>query len=183
MIDIEKNNIRVRDLTENDFPIMLKWLTDERVLEFYEGRDKHFTLETIKEHFTDDWKDEAMRVIIEYNHIPIGYGQIFKMYDELYIEYEYPKSDAIVYGMDQFIGEPEYWGKGIGTEYIKMILEFLKKERNADAVVMDPHQNNPRAIKCYENAGLKIIKELPKHELHEGVKEDCYLMEYCYEEV
>ncbi len=30
--------------------------------------------------------------------------------------------------MDQFIGEVEYWSKGIGTKYIKMIFDFLKKK-------------------------------------------------------
>ena len=30
-------------------------------------------------------------VIIEYNNVPIGYGQIYKMYDELYTDYHYPK--------------------------------------------------------------------------------------------
>ena len=34
------------------------------------------------------------------------------------------KTDEIVYGMDQFIGEPNYWSKGIGTRYIKLIFEF-----------------------------------------------------------
>ena len=48
MIDIKNENIRVRTLNDNDFPLMLKWLTDERVLEFYGGRDKKYTLETLK---------------------------------------------------------------------------------------------------------------------------------------
>ena len=41
--------------------------------------------------------------------------------------------------MDQFIGEPNYWSKGIGTRYIKLILNF-EKERNANAVILDPHK-------------------------------------------
>ncbi len=182
MIDIKENDIRIRTLKEEDFTLMLKWLTDVRVLEFYGGRDKKYTLETIKEHYTEKWQDEVIRVIIEYNNIPIGYGQIYKMYDELYNDYQYPKTNKVVYGMDQFIGEIEYWNKGIGTEYIKMIFEFLRKEKNADAVIIDPHKNNKRAIRCYEKAGFKIIKELPEHEMHEGKKEDCYLMEYCFED-
>ena len=52
-----------------------------------------------------------------------------KMYDELYTWLSLSKTDEIVYGMDQFIGEPNYWSKGIGTRYIKLIFEFLKKER------------------------------------------------------
>ncbi|WP_153055206.1 GNAT family N-acetyltransferase, partial [Streptococcus suis] len=99
----------------------------------YDGRDKKYTLESLKKHYTEPWEDEVFRVIIEYNNVPIGYGQIYKMYDELYTDYHYPKTDEIVYGMDQFIGEPNYWSKGIGTRYIKLIFEFLKKERNANA--------------------------------------------------
>ena len=180
MIDINKDDIRIRSLTEEDFPLLLKWLTDERVLEFYEGRDKKYTLDEIKKHFSEEWEDEVLRVIIEYQGMPIGYGQIYKMYDKLYDEYNYPRSNEIVYGMDQFIGEPNYWNKGIGTKYTRMVFDFLKKERNVDAVILDPHKNNLRAIRMYKKAGFRIIEDLPEHELHEGKKEDCYLMEYRY---
>ena len=182
MIDITDNDIRVRTLNENDFPLLLKWLSDERVLEFYEGRDKKYTLEEIKKHFSEEWEDEVFRVIIEYKGTPIGYGQIYKMYDELYDDYNYPRSNEVVYGMDQFIGEPDYWSKGIGTKYTKMIFNFLKKERNTDAVILDPHQDNSRAIRMYQKAGFRIIEDLPEHELHEGKKEDCILMEYRYDD-
>lgn len=182
MIDITDKDIRIRTLNENDFPLLLKWLSDERVLEFYEGRDKKYTLEEIKKHFSEKWEDEVFRVIIEYKGTPIGYGQIYKMYDELYDDYNYPRSNEIVYGMDQFIGEPDYWSKGIGTKYTKMVFDFLKKERNVDAVILDPHQDNSRAIKMYQKAGFRIIEDLPEHELHEGKKEDCYLMEYRYDD-
>jgi len=177
-MNIVENEICIRTLIDDDFPLMLKWLTDERVLEFYGGRDKKYTLESLKKHYTEPWEDEVFRVIIEYNNVPIGYGQIYKMYDELYTDYHYPKTDEIVYGMDQFIGEPNYWSKGIGTRYIKLIFEFLKKERNANAVILDPHKNNPRAIRAYQKSGFRIIEDLPEHELHEGKKEDCYLGQF-----
>lgn len=177
MIDIIDGDIRIRSLNNNDFTLLLKWLTDDRVLEFYGGRDKKYTLESIKDHYSKEWEDEVLRVIIEYQGIAVGYGQVYKMYDELYEEYNYSKSNEIVYGMDQYIGEPEYWNQGIGTRYIKMIINYLKKEKNADAVILDSHKKNYRAIRAYEKAGFIIIKELPKHGLHEGIYEDCYLME------
>lgn len=181
-MNIVCDDLKIRNLKHEDFSLLYKWLTDEKVLEFYGGRDKKYTLETIKEHYTELWKDEIIRVIIEYLGKPIGYGQIYKMYDELYEDYHYPKTNEIVYGMDQFIGEVEYWSKGIGTKYIKMIFDFLKNERNANAVILDPHQNNLIAIKAYQKAGFRIVEDLPEHELHEGKKEDCYLMEYRYED-
>ena len=52
-MDIVNDNLRIRTLTEEDFPLMLKWLTDDRVLQFYGGRDKKYTLETLKEHYTE----------------------------------------------------------------------------------------------------------------------------------
>ena len=178
MLDIINDKIRVRTLTEEDYTYLLKWLTDEKVLEFYGGRDKKYTYESLKEHYSKPHKEEFNRVIIEYQGKPIGYGQFFKLDDELFAEYHYPKSNKIVYGMDQFIGKTNYWNKGIGTKYIKTIIDYLQKERKIDAIILDPHKNNPRAIKSYQKAGFEIIKELPKHELHEGIYEDCYLMEY-----
>ena len=164
MVDISNGNIRIRTINDADFPILYKWLTDERVLEFYGGRDKKYTLKSIKEHYTEPWEDEVIRVIIEHQGQPIGYGQIYKMYDELYTDYHYPKSDEVVYGIDLFIGEPKYWSKGIGTKYIQMIFDFLKKERNANAVILDPHKNNPRAIRAYQKSGFRIIEDLPESE-------------------
>lgn len=46
----------------------------------------------------------------------------------------------------------------------------MKKERNANAVILDPHKNNPRAIRAYQKSGFRIIEDLPEHELHEGKK-------------
>ena len=54
----------------------------------------------------------------------------------------------------------------------------MTNEKGANAVILDPHADNPRAIRCYEKVGFKKIKFLPKHELHDGEKVDCYLMEY-----
>ena len=78
MIDIQNGSVGIRTLKDEDFPLMLKWLTDDRVLQFYGGRDKKYTLETLKEHYTEPWEDEVIRVIIEYDGKSIGYGQIYK---------------------------------------------------------------------------------------------------------
>ena len=177
MVDIRKDNIRVRTLVEEDLPIMLKWLTDDRVLEYYGGRDQKYTLEKIRQEYIEEDMEISTRLIIEYDGKPIGYVQVYEMIDEYYDSYHYNKTGEKVYCMDQFIGETDYWNKGIGPRFMKIILEYLRDERGAKSVILDPHLNNPRAVKAYEKVGFKIIKELPKHELHEGVMKDCYLME------
>ena len=54
---IEKDEITIRDFTESDLALMYKWLTDERVLEYYEGRDVRFTMDTLAAHFLEPIPD------------------------------------------------------------------------------------------------------------------------------
>jgi aminoglycoside 6'-N-acetyltransferase len=81
-----------------------------------------------------------------------------------------------VYGIDLFIGEPDWWNKGIGTKAVSLLIKHLCFTMGARRVVIDPHINNPRAIRCYEKCGFKKIKVLPEHEWHEGMYVDCWLM-------
>lgn len=173
---LENGDLLVRDFLESDLPLMLKWLTDDRVLEYYEGRDVRYTLETLTVQYREELPD-GFRVIIEYRNIPIGYGQVYPLRGGLFAEYEYPDEGRVVYAMDQFIGEPDYWNRGIGTWFLQIMASWLKTDRSADRILLDPHQNNARAIRAYEKAGFRIIKSLPEHELFEGKKEDCWLME------
>ena len=122
MVDIRKEELRVRSLLPKDLPFLKKWLTDDRVLEFYGGRDQKLNeLDIIREYYEED-NEIATRLIVECNDIPIGYVQVYDMIDEYYDSYHYDKKDEVVYCMDQFIGEPDYWNKGIGTRFMKMIL-------------------------------------------------------------
>ena len=173
---INRERVSFRPMNKDDLVLMLKWLTDDRVLEFYDGRDQHYTQKEICEKYTEQWTDEIYRVIIEYDTIPIGYAQIYRIQGELFDEYDYPETEEKIYAMDQFIGEPEYWNRGIGTEYCRVACQWLRTEMCADGVILDPRKNNPRAVRAYQKAGFEILKELPEHELHEGKKEDCLLM-------
>lgn len=175
-VGIENDQIRIRDFKRADLPLMLKWLTDDRVLEFYEGRDVQFNMETLAEHFLEEIPD-GFRMIIEYNGQVVGYGQAYQLSGEMFEEYDYHNDGRVVFVMDQFIGEPDYWNRGIGSEFLKMMSSYLKTNKGASCILLDPHKSNPRAIRAYEKAGFKIIKSLPKHELFEEKKEDCWLME------
>ena len=174
---LTRGPVTVRSLTPEDAGILLKWMTDPAVLEHYGGRDERFTPERIQEDFyREEWN--ARKCIVEYGGKPIGYIQIYQLDGELCREYHYPHPDWFSFGIDQFIGEPEYWNKKIGRTFITMVVEHLTKAEGARSVVLDPHDNNLRALRCYEACGFRKIKFLPKHELREGVMEDCWLMEY-----
>lgn len=173
----QNDKLKVRLLKEKDTPLLVKWLSDQNVLQYYEGRDNPFNEEKVRTIFFN--KDESVTMcIVEYEENEIGYIQFYQLDADSKLEYGYENTNEILYGMDQFIGEVDYWNKGIGSLLVSSMVDYLLKDFNADKVVMDPQTWNIRAIACYEKCGFKKIKLLPKHEFHEGEYKDCYVMEY-----
>lgn len=177
-IHLAKGPIAVHPLAQQDAPVLLKWMTNPLVLEFYGGRDLTYTFEKIQEEFYTLEKG-ARRCLVELEGTPVGYIQIYQLDAALCREYHYPyREGELAFGIDQFIGEPALWNKGIGRAFISLVIDHLTAAEGACAVILDPHCNNPRALRCYEACGFQKIKFLPAHELREGQWEDCWLMEY-----
>jgi RimJ/RimL family protein N-acetyltransferase len=53
------------------------------------------------------------------------------------------------------LGERDYWGKGYGTDAMRVILRYAFTELNLHRVSLNVFQYNPRAIKSYEKVGFK----------------------------
>lgn len=170
------SEISFRPLEEKDLSYLLAWFTDERVLQYYEGRDFQCDMESLKEKYLKC--EHVPGYMIQLDGEPIGYSQMYQVRGKDLKEYDYPETDECVYAMDQFIGVPELWNRGIGTEYIRMAVRYLVEQKHAEVVLLDPHQDNPRAVRAYEKAGFRILRELPAHEAFEGKMADCWLMEY-----
>ncbi|MGH1285940.1 GNAT family N-acetyltransferase [Bacillus toyonensis] len=173
----QKGDLLVRYVIEDDAPIISKWLTDPEVLQYYEGRDNPQSVEKVLNHFIHNPSSNEKRCLIEFDEVPIGYIQMYQVDSEWKALYGYEKSHH-VWGMDQFIGEPTFWGKGIGTKLVQAAITYIVENVGAEAIAMDPKVSNKRAIKCYEKCGFKKMKILKEHELHEGKLEDCWLVEY-----
>ncbi|MET1013829.1 MAG: GNAT family N-acetyltransferase [Paenisporosarcina sp.] len=173
----QQNELVVRELKKEDSVLLAKWLSDPVVLEFYEGRDNPFDLNKVKHKFFDQNYDET-RCIIEYDGKEIGYLQFYELDDEAISGYGLHASNERVYGMDQFIGEIDFWNRGVGTKLVSATIQYLVDQKQVDKIVMDPQVVNERAIACYEKCGFKKVKILPKSELHEGELRDCWLIEY-----
>lgn len=171
----QNGNLKVRRLEKKDKYLLVKWLSHPTVLEFYEGRDNPFNLEKVEKAFYPP-EDSEVRCIVEIDDTEIGYIQFYQLGDDTKNDYGFFQEN--VFGTDQFIGEIDYWNKGIGTLLVSSMVYFLTEEKGAERVVMDPQLRNTRAIRCYEKCGFKKVKILPKNELHEGEFQDCWLMEY-----
>jgi RimJ/RimL family protein N-acetyltransferase len=64
-----------------------------------------------------------------------------------------------------FIGNKAHWGKGFGSEAMKLLLQFGFNRLNLNRIYLHVFETNPRAIRSYEKVGFK----------HEGrLRQDFY---------
>lgn len=155
----EMSELHIRIMNEEDFEIMVKWLNNSKVLEFYDGQPSGLN-EIIKKYGPRiHGKDYVVPCIVEYKNKPIGYIQYYEIQEEELKKYGYP-ANLNIYGIDQFIGEFPLWGKGIGTSMVLTMLDYLSNKKNATKVVLEVNKNNSRAIACYIKCGFRKITEL-----------------------
>ncbi|WP_408010620.1 GNAT family N-acetyltransferase [Pseudalkalibacillus sp. A8] len=172
---IESGNFFIRPLEKEDAVLLVKWLNDPEVLQWYEGRDRPHDLHKVYEHFYEN-DNRVSRNLVMWNQTPIGYVQYYPLSEKEKRIYSYKLHESI-YGMDQFIGELDYQNRGVGTDLVNAVVDYLFHELEAEKVVMDPQVRNHRTLRCYEKCGFHPVRCLDSHELHEGKKEDCLLIE------
>lgn len=80
------------------------------------------------------------------------------------------------------IGNPEYRGKGYGTEALNLILRYAFYELNLNRVGLDVISYNLPAIKAYEKAGFKVEGQMRSAVLRDGKQYDRVIMGILREE-
>jgi aminoglycoside 6'-N-acetyltransferase len=180
---IRHGNLAIRLMRDNlvDYECVAHWLSDPRVLEFYDGRDCPLTLAGAIEKYSPRilTADGVTPCFLILQDKPVGYLQYYAVADENKEEYGLSTIEDATgrYAFDQFIGEPELWNQGLGTRAVMLLVEYLFRDKAARKIVIDPQARNLRAIRCYEKSGFRKVKLLPGKEFHEGKLEDCWLME------
>jgi RimJ/RimL family protein N-acetyltransferase len=97
---------------------------------------------------------------------------------DLYV-YHWPSRDAFV-GLG--IGEREFWGKGYGTDVMRVILRYGFTEVNLKRVTLTVFEYNPRAIRSYEKAGFRHEGRMRQVLNKEGRRWDILVMGILREE-
>lgn len=156
---IFSNEILIRKMNQNDFELMVKWLNDPKVLEFYEEAPTNYDKVVNKYGPRVEGKHYVNPCMIEYKNETIGYIQYYPIQENELIKYGYPQNQTI-YGIDQFIGETHFWGKGIGTSMISMMVNYLSIHKYVSRILLEVKNTNVRAISSYEKCGFKKMKEL-----------------------
>jgi RimJ/RimL family protein N-acetyltransferase len=70
------------------------------------------------------------------------------------------------------IGETDYWGYGIGSEVISLMLNYGFNELNLSKIRIDVFEPNKSSIKCIERNGFKLEGCLRKEAYIDGMYYD-----------
>ena len=80
------------------------------------------------------------------------------------------------------IGECAYWGKGYGTDMMKLCLQYAFTELNVHRVSLSLNEYNPRALRSYEKAGFHLEGRTRQDFMREGRHYDSLWMGILREE-
>jgi len=147
-------NIRLLKDKVEDYKLLENWYQEEEIYSSFEQRKLNYK-EIKEKYYPRTLKTAKIPVyIIEYQDKPVGIIQ-YKLVEEEDKKL-YKLTGNNIYEIDIFIGELKEHNKGIGSKAINILLNLLKKEKNAEILVMCPLENNIKAINCYKKCGFYI---------------------------
>lgn len=150
--------VSFKPLEKGDFELLRKWLNVDFVSKWYERR-KFVYREVEHKYTTDIYINTTVKSFLIMVHgKPVGYVQFYMVNDyDAYSSCVDVSEDTA--GMDFFIGDVSYVGKGLGKEIVETFLrEIVFQEKGITHCITGPEVSNKRAIRVYEKAGFRHLK-------------------------
>ena len=164
------DRIGLRPLETQDVYPLLKWFNDQRVLEDLGAEHIFFCVsleeeQAIVERMLRDVHAHWFIVVKSKELEPIGVIGLVDM-DERNASAE----------MRLVIGEVKEWGKGLGEEAVRLILDFAFNSRNMHRIWLRVAEYNRRAIRLYKRSGF-VEEGRSRHDhYHKGKWQDALRM-------
>ena len=143
-------------LQEKHIPLLRAWLKEPHVAEFWQETENE---EEFRQKFLSKLPERGVSpFVIAIDSKPIGYIQY---YDACKVGGGWwPDAKEGTFGIDQFIGDPSFIGRGFGTKIINKFVDDLFSRRTFREIITDPEPTNKRAIRAYEKVGFKAVGEI-----------------------
>jgi aminoglycoside 6'-N-acetyltransferase-1b/aminoglycoside 6'-N-acetyltransferase-2 len=157
--------VTLRLMTEADIPMLHDWLQRPHIVQWWGGeaeRPKSLA-ETHANYLPRVLAEEQVTPYIAMlDGRPVGYAQSYVAcsssgsgdgwWEDV--------TDPGVRGIDQSLAEEADLGRGLGTQMVKALCERLFEDPAVTRIQTDPDPTNTRAIRCYEKAGFRALREI-----------------------
>lgn len=146
--------IVLRPLIEADWPLLHAWNSNPTVIYYSEGADiSSYSLADVQAIYKTV-SQNAYCFIAEYHQQPIGECWLQRMNLERILQ-RYPSADCR--RIDLMIGDPVFWGQGLGTEMIRLLTDFAFRQELAEYVFGCAIADyNPRSLRAFQKVGYAI---------------------------
>lgn len=62
--------------------------------------------------------------------------------------------------------QPEYWGRGLGTQGMRRVVAWLFANTTCSLLIVPPHRKNPAAERVYQKAGFELYAGMRSWQNH-----------------
>jgi len=146
--------VTLRSMTREDFPRLGSWLARPHVQRWWKETGAPDEVER-KYGPHIDGADPTRMFVAEVDGVPIGMLQTYWVDD--YPEHAESVGLPGAVGVDLFIGEPDYLGRGYGPAMLRAFLSTVVPGfySGATGAVADPSASNGTSIRAFEKAGFR----------------------------
>jgi RimJ/RimL family protein N-acetyltransferase len=162
------HRIILRPLTDEHLPLLYKWNADPELLYWTEGGEdipRSYSADTVHKIYGGVSKN-ALCFLVEADGAAIGECWLQKM-NLPNVKAMYP-SELDVRRIDFAIGESEWRNKGIGTEFVRMLVDFAFCGENVDVLHCFCEDYNPCSRRVWEKNGFALILSEPLPQPQKG---------------
>lgn len=174
-------DLSLRRMREEDLAAILEWRRQPHVREFWDNDDDREGIgdALIDEHYRPmlDAAHATTATIICVGGAGVGYLQFYRWasYADGAIACGIPLDDD-AFGLDVFVGDPAYTGRGVGARAVDLACRYLFVEHGASRVALLTSKGNVGARRAYERAGFVCVREALDTDTRDGVRIASWLM-------
>ena len=158
-MSIAAPGLTFRLLTEDDLPLLHEWLSRPHVAEWWGAPP---SLAEVERDF-----GPAIRGAVAHQcylalagGAPVGFIQAYTPAAWHHEGWWLDEHDPGVRGIDQFLAHADQLGQGLGTAMVRAFVARLFADPAVTRVQTDPAPENHRAIRSYEKAGFRAVREV-----------------------
>ncbi len=157
-VTLRSGPVRLRPLTEGDWDLVVGWWNDPEIAYFADAEPSKYTVRQVQE-IVRGISRCAYCFVIEFEGRPVGECWLQEMNVQRILDRN-PGLDCRRIPLEI---EKTYWGRGIGTAAIRLLVEFGFESECVDAIfAMDVADCNRRSRRAFEKAGFELYDTVPQ---------------------